>query len=897
MSNRADRVRDTATGTGTSTLTFANAAPTGKRTPVDVWGTGVYNIDYCAEMGAEWEIGRGSFNGTTLVLTRTTIYASSNAGAAVNFSAGTKDIFIGITANQIVDTDQAQTISGAKTFSNNVTISGAKGLRGCYGSGGITSNLSIGDLALVSNTFGSANTAVGYAALRFNTNTSYNTAVGTGALTNSVGNHNLGVGQDTLGSNTTGTYNTAVGNEALYSNTTGAFNTVFGHYSLRSNTGGTNNVAIGYSAGRYETGSNAFYIDNQNRTNTAGDKAKALLYGKFATAAVDQELTVNASLKVQAFATNLITNTGATYTQLKSDQTIIQTTAASVYTLLNAATYPGREIHIATQFAGTVTSASSNVVPQAGGAAGTAILPATAGAYATLKSDGTNWVIIDSGGGAGGSGDVTAASAFGTDNRLVRSDGTGKGVQGSAISVDDTGNLALSGAGALRGSYGAGSVTSNFAAGDSALAVNGTGASNVAVGNLALTSNTSGGNNTALGYAALYSNTTGLRNTAIGYGAVLSTSIGTDNVGVGYQVLNASTGSTNTAIGSQVLIGAVSGNVAIGYSAGRYETGSNAFYVNNQDRTNTANDKTLSILYGVMSATTANQSLTANVKTFSVAGTDARINLTGITTEPSASPTDTLHFYAKKIAGRMVPKTIGPTGSDVPLQNAVWQTMITEWTQNNATAGVWKNTVGASAGTFTTALPTTTSLYTSQKRARYANVVTTTNQVLGLCNTEAQFFAGNTAGQGGFFFHTRCGFDVWTNAGRFFAGMATGTTVISAEPSALNNTVGFCIDAADATGAISFLTRSTSATKASTGFSAATGKGYDLYIYLPPNSSSYGWRIVDINAGTEASGTATATPPAVNTMLTANVLASNAALTPVTSIQLGISKIYVETER
>lgn len=38
----------------------------------------------------------------------------------------------------------------------------------------------------------------------------------------------------------------------------------------------------------------------------------------------------------------------------------------------------------------------------------------------------------------GGSGDVTAASSFGTDNVLVRSDGTGKGVQASGISVSDT---------------------------------------------------------------------------------------------------------------------------------------------------------------------------------------------------------------------------------------------------------------------------------------------------------------------------------------------------------------------------------------------------------------------------------------------------------------------------
>jgi len=64
-------------------------------------------------------------------------------------------------------------------------------------------------------------------------------------------------------------------------------------------------------------------------------------------------------------------------------------------TLPAAASYTGREIMIKTIAAQTVVSASSNVVPLAGGAAGTAILAATAGKYATLVSDGTNWIIVE----------------------------------------------------------------------------------------------------------------------------------------------------------------------------------------------------------------------------------------------------------------------------------------------------------------------------------------------------------------------------------------------------------------------------------------------------------------------------------------------------------------------
>lgn len=42
---------------------------------------------------------------------------------------------------------------------------------------------------------------------------------------------------------------------------------------------------------------------------------------------------------------------------------------------------------------------------------------------------------------SGTGGDVTADAAFSNDNRLLRSDGTGKGAQASAITVDDSGNV------------------------------------------------------------------------------------------------------------------------------------------------------------------------------------------------------------------------------------------------------------------------------------------------------------------------------------------------------------------------------------------------------------------------------------------------------------------------
>lgn len=54
----------------------------------------------------------------------------------------------------------------------------------------------------------------------------------------------------------------------------------------------------------------------------------------------------------------------------------------------------------------------------------------------SAEASGVKWAAAGA-----GSGDVTAASAFATDNRLIRSDGTGKGVQASGVTVDDSDNV------------------------------------------------------------------------------------------------------------------------------------------------------------------------------------------------------------------------------------------------------------------------------------------------------------------------------------------------------------------------------------------------------------------------------------------------------------------------
>ena len=87
-----DRIKETSTTTGTGTLTM-DGAVAGFRRVADIPAvnndTLIYGINH--DTLPEWEVGLGTWL-TGHLLARTTVLASSNAGALVNFSAGTKTV-------------------------------------------------------------------------------------------------------------------------------------------------------------------------------------------------------------------------------------------------------------------------------------------------------------------------------------------------------------------------------------------------------------------------------------------------------------------------------------------------------------------------------------------------------------------------------------------------------------------------------------------------------------------------------------------------------------------------------------------------------------------------------------------------------------------------------------
>jgi hypothetical protein len=204
-------------------------------------------------------------------------------------------------------------------------------------------NTSVGYQALYRLTAGAANTAMGYQALYSTTdgyqnNSGNNAAFGVGSLySNTTGYGNQAFGAQSMPNNRTGIQNTAVGYDAMSMSSIGSNNTALGRNALYWDVDGNNNVAVGNRAGyntlggygiflgnyagAYELASSSFYLDNQDRLNTTGDKANALLYGVMASTSSMQSLTINASTTINGIlgiGTSTFSNSSTTILQMGS---------------------------------------------------------------------------------------------------------------------------------------------------------------------------------------------------------------------------------------------------------------------------------------------------------------------------------------------------------------------------------------------------------------------------------------------------------------------------------------------------------------------------------------------------------------------------------------------------
>jgi len=121
-----DRVKETTTTTGTGAVSLGGAV-TGFETFAA--GVGNSNTTYYAivhQTANEFEVGLGTLDGDSSDLTRTTVISSSNSDSAVDFAAGTKDVFCTIPASKLIfeDANNDATVGRNLTVTGDLTISG-----------------------------------------------------------------------------------------------------------------------------------------------------------------------------------------------------------------------------------------------------------------------------------------------------------------------------------------------------------------------------------------------------------------------------------------------------------------------------------------------------------------------------------------------------------------------------------------------------------------------------------------------------------------------------------------------------------------------------------------------------------------------------------------------------
>ena len=130
----ADRVKDSTTTSSTGTVTLSGTAPTGFQS-FSVIGNGNTTYYTIAHQSAnEWEVGIGTYATSGPTLARTTVLSSSNSGSLVNFSAGTKDVFVSAPAETYVQglgggtSTQAIILNGTTASVSGTIATGTNGL-------------------------------------------------------------------------------------------------------------------------------------------------------------------------------------------------------------------------------------------------------------------------------------------------------------------------------------------------------------------------------------------------------------------------------------------------------------------------------------------------------------------------------------------------------------------------------------------------------------------------------------------------------------------------------------------------------------------------------------------------------------------------------------------------
>ena len=236
------------------------------------------------------------------------------------------------------------------------------------------------------------------------------TGEGTGILPVTSGGTGLGTiptnGQLLIGNGTGYTLNT-LGAGAGISVTNGLGTITVANTGVLSVSGGTTGLTPAAATTGVVTLAGKLVIANGGTNATATPTAGGIAYGTgtayaFTLAGTSGQMLTSAGAGTPTWTTPVVNTVSAPVTKTANftvavgEAWLINNKSGSTctVTLPAAASWIGRQLIFKNMQAQTLVSASSNVVPLDSTSAGTAILLDVVGNWATMVSDGTNWVIM-----------------------------------------------------------------------------------------------------------------------------------------------------------------------------------------------------------------------------------------------------------------------------------------------------------------------------------------------------------------------------------------------------------------------------------------------------------------------------------------------------------------------
>lgn len=252
------------------------------------------------------------------------------------------------------------------------------------------------------------------------------------------------------------------------------------------------------------------------------------------------------------------------------------------------------------------------------------------------------------------------------------------------------------------------------------------------------------------------------------------------------------------------------------------------------------------------------------------------------TNDPSAPSAGNLIVYTKDIAGRQIPKWIGPSGVDTPFQpNIMFNNVSVIGPGGGTTVGVLGCTV-TSVGTISNPNIASTNLKTQTRR-----IVNTSAAGAGsLASTRVsslECWRGNAAGLGGFFVVARFGQTTLQTGMRMFVGLTdtatTAPTNIDPTTSTTPGKIGMAINASTGNWNLVHNITGTAPTVIALGgsYPVDTTSLYEMVLFAKPNDTVITYRITNLSTTAQTSGTLSTNLPATTTPLGRTCWATNNA--------------------